>query len=76
MRNPARRALRSAAAVSTGASKSSMRPQARQMRWSAPSCCRSWIRKRYQRVSVRQSLVQVTLGGVLVAAVGIVLGHA
>jgi VIT1/CCC1 family predicted Fe2+/Mn2+ transporter len=36
----------------------------------------AWIRKRYQRVSLRQSLIQVTLGGVLVAAVGIVLGHA
>jgi VIT1/CCC1 family predicted Fe2+/Mn2+ transporter len=33
------------------------------------------IRKRYQHVSLRQSLVQVTLGGALVAAVGIVLGH-
>jgi erythrin-vacuolar iron transport family protein len=36
----------------------------------------AWIRKRYQRVSLRQSLIQVTLGGVLVAAVGIALGHA
>jgi predicted membrane protein (TIGR00267 family) len=36
----------------------------------------AWIRKRYQRVSLRQSLIQVTLGGVLVAAVGIILGHA
>src|ERR687895_64024 len=27
----------------------------------------AWIRKRYQRVSLRQSLVQVTLGGALVA---------
>jgi VIT1/CCC1 family predicted Fe2+/Mn2+ transporter len=36
----------------------------------------AWIRKRYQRVSLRQSLIQVTLGGVLVAAVGILLGHA
>ena len=34
------------------------------------------IRKRYQHVSLRQSLVQVTLGGTLVAAVGIALGHA
>jgi VIT1/CCC1 family predicted Fe2+/Mn2+ transporter len=33
------------------------------------------IRKRYQQVSLRQSLIQVTLGGALVAAVGIVLGH-
>ena len=36
----------------------------------------AWIRKRYQAVSLRQSLIQVTLGGVLVAAVGILLGHA
>jgi VIT1/CCC1 family predicted Fe2+/Mn2+ transporter len=36
----------------------------------------AWIRKRYQRVSLRQSLIQVTLGGALVAAVGIALGHA
>lgn len=36
----------------------------------------AWIRKRYQQVSLRQSLIQVTLGGALVAAVGIALGHA
>ena len=36
----------------------------------------AWIRKRFQKVSLTQSLVQVTLGGVLVAAVGIILGHA
>ena len=36
----------------------------------------AWIRKRYQAVSLSQSLIQVTLGGVLVAAVGIILGHA
>jgi VIT1/CCC1 family predicted Fe2+/Mn2+ transporter len=36
----------------------------------------AWIRKRYQQVSLRQSLVQVTLGGVLISAVGIALGHA
>src|SRR5262245_50279359 len=36
----------------------------------------AWIRKRYQAVSLRQSLVQVTVGGALVAAVGIILGHA
>ncbi|WP_053227023.1 VIT family protein [Solirubrobacter soli] len=33
------------------------------------------IRKRFQRVSMRQSLIQVTLGGALVAAVGVILGH-
>src|SRR3954470_3960980 len=36
----------------------------------------AWIRRRYQAVSLRQSLIQVTLGGALVAAVGIILGHA
>jgi erythrin-vacuolar iron transport family protein len=36
----------------------------------------AWIRKRYQQVSLRQSLIQVTLGGALVAGVGIALGHA
>jgi VIT1/CCC1 family predicted Fe2+/Mn2+ transporter len=36
----------------------------------------AWIRRRYQGVSLRQSLIQVTLGGALVAAVGIALGHA
>jgi erythrin-vacuolar iron transport family protein len=36
----------------------------------------AFIRKRYQQVSLRQSLIQVTLGGALVAAVGIILGHA
>jgi VIT1/CCC1 family predicted Fe2+/Mn2+ transporter len=34
------------------------------------------IRKRYQQVSLRQSLIQVTIGGALVAGVGIALGHA
>src|SRR4051812_19470880 len=34
------------------------------------------VRKRFQQVSMRQSLVQVTLGGVLVALVGVLLGHA
>jgi VIT1/CCC1 family predicted Fe2+/Mn2+ transporter len=34
------------------------------------------IRKRFQKVSFRVSLVQVTLGGVAVAAVGAAVGHA
>ena len=34
------------------------------------------IRKRFQAVSLTQSLIQVTLGGVLVAAVGFAVGHA
>ncbi len=36
----------------------------------------AWIRKRFLQVSLAQSLVQVTLGGTIVAAVGIVLGQA
>jgi VIT1/CCC1 family predicted Fe2+/Mn2+ transporter len=33
------------------------------------------VRKRYLHVSLASSLVQVTLGGVIVAAVGVVVGH-
>jgi VIT1/CCC1 family predicted Fe2+/Mn2+ transporter len=36
----------------------------------------AWIRKRYQNVSLTQSLIQVTLGGIVVAAVGYAVGHA
>jgi VIT1/CCC1 family predicted Fe2+/Mn2+ transporter len=36
----------------------------------------AWIRKRFQKVSLTQSLIQVTLGGILVAAVGFLIGHA
>ena len=36
----------------------------------------AWIRKRFQDVSLTQSLIQVTLGGMLVAAVGFAVGHA
>ena len=36
----------------------------------------AWVRKRFQRVSLAKSLIQVTLGGVLVAAVGFIVGHA
>ena len=36
----------------------------------------AWIRKRFQKVSLTQSLIQVTLGGILVAAVGFIVGHA
>jgi VIT1/CCC1 family predicted Fe2+/Mn2+ transporter len=36
----------------------------------------AWIRKHFQHVSFRVSLVQVTLGGVLIAAVGAAVGHA
>jgi|SRR3954452_13115177 len=36
----------------------------------------AWVRKRYLRVSLASSLVQVTLGGAVVAAVGVAVGHA
>jgi VIT1/CCC1 family predicted Fe2+/Mn2+ transporter len=36
----------------------------------------AWIRKRFQKVSFRVSLLQVTVGGVAVAAVGAAVGHA
>jgi hypothetical protein len=36
----------------------------------------AWVRKRYLKVSLSHSLIQVTLGGVLVAFVGVAVGHA
>src|SRR3954453_13310209 len=36
----------------------------------------AWVRKRFQNASLHQSLVQVTLGGIMVAAVGFAVGHA
>jgi erythrin-vacuolar iron transport family protein len=36
----------------------------------------AWIRKRYLRVSLASSLIQVTFGGAVVAAVGFLLGQA
>jgi VIT1/CCC1 family predicted Fe2+/Mn2+ transporter len=36
----------------------------------------AWVRKRYLHVSLTSSLVQVTLGGFVVAAVGVAVGHA
>jgi VIT1/CCC1 family predicted Fe2+/Mn2+ transporter len=36
----------------------------------------AWVRKRFLAVSLRQSLLQVTLGGLLVVIVGIVIGQA
>ena len=36
----------------------------------------AWIRRRFLRVSLSRSLIQVTLGGVLISAVGVLLGHA
>lgn len=36
----------------------------------------AWIRKRFQHVSLRTSLVQVTLGGIVIATVGFLIGHA
>jgi erythrin-vacuolar iron transport family protein len=36
----------------------------------------AWIRRRFLQVSLARSLVQVTLGGVIVAAVGVAIGTA
>jgi hypothetical protein len=36
----------------------------------------AWVRRRFLQVPLHRSLVQVTLGGVVVAAVGALLGHA
>jgi VIT1/CCC1 family predicted Fe2+/Mn2+ transporter len=36
----------------------------------------AWVRKRFLNVALRTSLIQVTLGGIIVAAVGILVGHA
>ena len=36
----------------------------------------AWVRKRFLQVSMRLSLVQVTLGGVAISLVGVLLGHA
>ena len=35
----------------------------------------AWVRKRFQRVSLANSIIQVTIGGALVAGVGYALGH-
>ena len=34
----------------------------------------AWVRRRYLQVSLTRSLIQVTLGGVVVAAVGVIIG--
>ena len=36
----------------------------------------AWIRQRYLGIALWRSLIQVTLGGILVAVVGVSLGHA
>jgi VIT1/CCC1 family predicted Fe2+/Mn2+ transporter len=36
----------------------------------------AWIRRRWLQVPLGQSLIQVTLGGVIVASVGVVVGNA
>jgi hypothetical protein len=36
----------------------------------------AWVRRRYLNVSLASSLAQVTLGGTIVAAVGIAIGSA
>jgi len=36
----------------------------------------AWVRRRFLGVALRTSLIQVTLGGVIVASVGVLVGHA
>ena len=36
----------------------------------------AWVRKRFQNVSLANSIIQVTIGGAMVAGVGFALGHA
>jgi VIT1/CCC1 family predicted Fe2+/Mn2+ transporter len=36
----------------------------------------AWVRRRFLQVSLTTSLVQVSLGGAIIAAVGVLLGHA
>jgi VIT1/CCC1 family predicted Fe2+/Mn2+ transporter len=36
----------------------------------------AYVRKRFLHVSMRTSLIQVTLGGIVIASVGVLLGHA
>jgi hypothetical protein len=36
----------------------------------------AWIRQRFLRVPLGRSLIQVTIGGLIVAGVGIAVGHA
>lgn len=36
----------------------------------------AWVRKRFLNVALRTSLIQVTLGGIIVAGVGVLVGHA
>ena len=36
----------------------------------------AWVRKRFLRVSLRSSLVQVTMGGLIVAITGALIGQA
>jgi len=36
----------------------------------------AWVRRRFLQVPLRRSLIQVTMGGLVVAGVGVVIGHA
>jgi VIT1/CCC1 family predicted Fe2+/Mn2+ transporter len=36
----------------------------------------AWVRRRFLQVSLATSLVQVSLGGAIIAGVGVALGHA
>jgi len=36
----------------------------------------AWVRRRFLQVALHRSLIQVTMGGLVVAGVGVVIGHA
>jgi len=36
----------------------------------------AWVRRRFLQVPLHRSLVQVTMGGCVVASVGVLMGHA
>ena len=36
----------------------------------------AWVRRRFLRVALSRSLIQVALGGVTIAVVGAIVGHA
>ena len=36
----------------------------------------AWLRKRFLGVSLKTSLIQVALGGIIVATFGVLVGHA
>jgi hypothetical protein len=36
----------------------------------------AWVRRRFLQVPLHRSLIQVTMGGFVVAGVGVLMGHA